>query len=118
MSNSKAGNQLASQLPKLAKYYFAHLGGAPAAVSKQEKSLLDHLNKLHKQLRVKGTSLIRASSQNKSFDGENDCPPGGEKCDDGTCAPPGCCGEEEGLIATPAAKAKPAAKKPAAKKKK
>ena len=92
MSNSKEGNQLASQLPKLAKYYFANLSGAPAAVSKQEKSLLELLKKLHKQLRVKGTSLISGSNQNKSFDDSGGCPGGETLCADNTCAPPGCCG--------------------------
>jgi hypothetical protein len=117
MPVNKEFNKLASQLSQLAKFYLSHLGGTPAEVAKREKDLLNHVKKSHQQLRTKGTSLIRASNQARSFEDDNGCP-GMYKCDDGTCVPSAdCCGGESGLMAQPVAqaKAKPAAKKPAKK---
>jgi hypothetical protein len=117
MPANKEFNTLASQLSQLAKFYLSHLSGAPTEVAKREKDLLNHVKKSHQQLRVKGTALIRASSQTRSF-GDDGCPSGSVQCPDGTCAPDrGCCGGEAGLMAQPAAKAKakPAAKKAAKK---
>ncbi len=92
MPTNKEFNKLASQLSQLAKFYLSHLGGTPAEVAKREKALLTHVKKSHQQLRVKGTALIRASNQTKSFDEDDGCL-NSYRCPDGTCVPDaGCCG--------------------------
>ena len=113
MPVNKEFNKLANQLSQLAKFYLSHLGGTPAEIAKREKDLLNHVKKSHQQLRTKGTALVRASNQVKSFGDDSGCP-GMFKCADGTCVPDaGSCGNEAGLMAQPAAtKAKPVAKKP------
>ena len=116
MPVNKEFNKLANQLSQLAKFYLSHLGGTPAELAKREKALLDHVKKTHQQLRTKGTALIRASNNVKSFEDDSGCP-GMFKCPDGTCAPDaGCCGNEPGLMAQPAAKAKAKPTKQPAKK--
>ncbi len=107
MPTNKEFNKLASQLSLLAKFYLSHLGGQPAEVAKREKALLSHVKKTHQQLRIKGTALIRAASDIKSFDGDSGCPGSSVECMDGSCVPSSdCCASEGGFMAEPAAKAK------------